>query len=85
MKHASAQTLATIAPLLAKIRVLPGMQERKPGVFYRKSRAFLHFHEEGARIYADVRLEEPDFERMPATSANEQRALFKTIKEAVSS
>jgi len=83
MKHASVETLANIAPLLRKLRILPGMQEKSTGVFYRKSKAFLHFHEEGECLYADVRLTGPDFDRMPATSAQEQRALFKTIQDAV--
>lgn len=83
MKHASVETLTAIAPLLRKIRMLPGMQEKKHGVFYRRSKAFLHFHEEGACLYADVRLKEPDFDRMPASSAQDQRVLFKTIQDAV--
>lgn len=84
MKHASAGTLAAIAPLLEKIRQLPGMQEKKTGVFYRRSKAFLHFHEDGDRLYADVRLEGSDFARMPSTSAQEQRVLYRTIEDAVS-
>ena len=31
--------------------------EKSPGVFYRSRRAFLHFHEDGDDIYADVRLD----------------------------
>lgn len=82
MKHACAETLRSIDPLLQKLRALPGMQEKKPGVFYRKSRAFLHFHEDGDCLYADVRLVEPDFKRMPVNSAREQNTLLKAIREA---
>jgi hypothetical protein len=44
MKHAGPDTLAILAPLLARIRALPGLVERTPGCFYRGSTAFLHFH-----------------------------------------
>ena len=84
MKHASVQMLDAIAPLLAQLRALPGMQEKKVGVFYRKSRAFLHFHEDGGRLYADVRLQEPDFERMPVNNVKERGALVKAIRQVAS-
>lgn len=81
MKHASAESLDMIAPFLQKIRALPGLKEKKSGVFYRKSRAFLHFHEEGGCLYADVRLEEPEFQRKRVVSVKEQNALLKAIRE----
>ena len=34
---------------------LDGLTERTPGTFYRRSRAFLHFHADPAGIFADVR------------------------------
>jgi len=54
VKHATAPALATIGPLLAEIRRRPGMVERKVGVFYRRGRAFLHFHEDAAGMFADL-------------------------------
>ena len=83
MRHASAATLGTIAPLLAQIRRLPGLKEPRPGVFYRQSRAFLHFHEDGDGIYADVRLSRPDFERLAVDTAAERRALVQRIEQAL--
>src|ERR1700728_3260770 len=44
MRHATPQDLERIAPLLHDLRTLDGLTERTPGVFYRRSRAFLHFH-----------------------------------------
>jgi hypothetical protein len=67
MKHATEQALSTMSGLLEELRALPGLRERKPGVFYYKSRAFLHFHEDGDRIYADVRLEGSEFDRLAAS------------------
>ena len=55
MKHATAETLAQIPELLEQLRAIPGLIEKGPGVFYRKGRAFLHFHEDPAGLYADVR------------------------------
>lgn len=80
MKHATAATIQQLTPLLEQIRAIPGLKEKKPGIFYRQSRAFLHFHEEGDQIYADVRLRSEDFDRFPATTVPEQAALLKAIQ-----
>jgi hypothetical protein len=55
MKHAGGGTLKELAPLLEKIRALEGPVERKPGIFYLKGIAFLHFHEDPAGLFADVK------------------------------
>ena len=55
MRHASVATLELLAPLLAPLRALPGLTEKSPGVFYRKGRAFLHFHEDPRGLFADLR------------------------------
>ena len=55
MKHATPQALAQVADLLAQLRAVPGLVEKRPGIFYRKGRAFLHFHEDPAGLFADVR------------------------------
>lgn len=83
MKHASEKTIASLAPLLEQIRVFPSLKEKKTGIFYRKSRAFLHFHEDGAQIYADVRLQEPDFQRFPVTTQDEQATFLKALQASL--
>lgn len=55
MKHAGQAALDSIEPLLTELRRLEGVRERKRGVFYRKSAAFIHFHEDPAGIFADLR------------------------------
>lgn len=55
MKHASPATLDLLAGLLEELRALPGLTERQRGVFYRRGRAFLHFHEDPAGLFADIR------------------------------
>ena len=55
MRHARPDDLNAIAPLLEKLRALPGLTEKRPGTFYRGSKAFLHFHEHEGALLADVK------------------------------
>lgn len=80
MKHAGAEALAALEPLLAELRKLPGLVERNTGTFYRGSRAFLHFHEDPAGLFADLKCGE-EWERRRASSAAERRALLRRARE----
>jgi hypothetical protein len=65
MKHAGSAALDSIEPLLARLRAVGGLKEKGRGVFYLKSRAFLHFHEDPTGLYADVRAPDgADFDRL---------------------
>jgi hypothetical protein len=76
MRHAGAGALDALAPLLAELRALPGLVERTRGVFYRKGRAFLHFHEDPKGLFADVRdAAGDDFERIDVTAPESWPAL----------
>jgi hypothetical protein len=75
MKHAGPATLDALEPLLARLRTLPGLKEKSRGIFYLKSKAFLHFHEDPAGLFADLR-EDSDFTRHEVTSAEGQDTLF---------
>lgn len=55
MKHADDRTFDAIKPVLLQLRRLDGIREKKRGLFYRKSQAFLHFHDDPRGIFADVR------------------------------
>jgi hypothetical protein len=66
-------------PLLEKLRSVPGLIEKRPGVFYRRSKAFLHFHEDPSGLYADVQFGE-DFERMRAETDAERKELMARIR-----
>ena len=69
MKHATQAALDQLEPLLAQLRTL-GLTEKSRGVFYRKSRAFLHFHEDPKGLFADIRdAAGTDFERIDVTAA----------------
>jgi hypothetical protein len=69
MKHAGEAALDQLDPLLASLRAaFPPLIEKKRGVFYLKSKAFLHFHEDPAGLFADVRdATGKDFERIDVT------------------
>lgn len=77
MKHASAAALDALEPLLAELRTLAGLTEKSRGVFYRRSRAFLHFHEDPRGLFADVRdADGRDFERFDVTEPPGRAALL---------
>jgi hypothetical protein len=73
MRHARDGDLDRVDGLLAQLRTLPGLVEKKRGVFYRKSRAFLHFHEDPKGMFADI--SDPD-ERIDVTDAAGQAELM---------
>jgi len=75
VKHAGSNAIEKLAPLLAKLRAREPLQEKRPGVFYLRSRAFIHFHEDEAGLFVDVRLRAADFERMRVTTSKEQAVL----------
>jgi len=81
MKHATAAALDRLEPFLRELRKRP-LKEKSRGAFYRGSRAFLHFHEDGVQFFADVRLKD-DFDRYPATTKAEQAALLKKVDAAL--
>jgi hypothetical protein len=59
------------------------LKEKKRGVFYLGSRAFLHFHEDPAGLFADVRLAGDEFERFDVTSGGDQRKLVARIRDVL--
>jgi hypothetical protein len=79
MKHADATTLARLAPLLAALRGIAGLRERKPGTFYRGAQAFLHFHDDAAGDFADLKVGR-EWERSRVVTQRERAALFAKAK-----
>ena len=75
MKHAGPDSLAQLGPLLDRVRALGRLTERRPGTFYLRSSAFLHFHEDPAGLFADLKTDGKAFTRLPVNSAKEQDAL----------
>lgn len=83
MRHAGSDTLDELEPLLREVRLLPGLIERKQGIFYRKSQAFLHFHEDPAGIFADVKLGGTDYTRLRVSTATERKRFLSLTRKAV--
>ena len=83
MKHASQITLAALEFLLHKLRGHPSLVERTPGSFYRKSHAYLHFHEDPPGTFADVKLNLKEFTRLRATTPQEQAHLLSLIGDSL--
>ena len=79
MRHATSEGLNQLEPLLAQLRHVPGLVEKNRGIFYRKSRAFLHFHEDPSGLHADVRFG-TEFERVRVESDSERQALLSRIR-----
>ena len=81
MKHAGAAALDRLEPLLARLRGLPALKEKARGTFYVKRLAFLHFHEDPAGLFADVRAQgAADFERVRVETEDERAALMAVVE-----
>ena len=78
MKHAGEEALDALESVLAKVRKHEWLTERKRGVFYMKSRAFLHFHEDPAGIFADLRVGE-HWTRFSVSTKSEQRVFLSKL------
>jgi hypothetical protein len=82
VKHAGASALNRIEPLLREIRNMSGFTEKRRGVFYLKSRAALHFHEDAAGLFADPRLPgDTDFERLKIDQLSDQRTPLARLRQ----
>jgi len=85
MKHASANALDGLEPLLDQVRRLPGLKERARGVFYRRGRAFLHFHEDPKGLFGDLRdSADRDFDRFDVTEDAGREALLQAARTRLS-
>lgn len=81
MKHAGEHALDQLEQLLSELRPLPGIVEKKRGVFYRKAKAFLHFHEDPRGLFADLRdIEGKDFDRFDVTGEPGRAKLIAATK-----
>lgn len=84
MKHAGEAALDDLEPLLAKLRALPRLKEKKRGTFYVGSKAFLHFHEDPEGPFADLKMAlDGDFERFRVRTALERARLVRFARRAL--
>jgi hypothetical protein len=82
MKHAGAAALDELRDLLAAVRARGGLREPRPGIFYRKGKAWLHFHEDKAGLFADLR-GGAEWERFRVSDPGEREALLAAIDRAL--
>jgi hypothetical protein len=78
MKHAGGDALDRLEPLLAQIRLLPKLREKKRGLFYLRGRSLLHFHEDPAGLFADLAWRGEDL-RLRVSEPDEQARLMETL------
>lgn len=81
MGHADADALRAVLPILRQLREIKALQEKRPGVFYARAEAFLHFHDNGGVLHAE--LKKPGgsgFDRFPLATPAEQRRLVDEAK-----
>jgi hypothetical protein len=84
VRHARGEDLDQLETLLAELRTLPGLTERSRGVFYRRSTAYLHFHQDPAGLFADLRpTGAEEFARHPVTSERQRARLFELVRRDV--
>lgn len=83
MRHATATALDRLEELLVQARALPGLRERKRGAFYRGGAGWLHFHEDPAGLFADLKID-GQFTRFPVNSAAQQAALLRRLRASLS-
>lgn len=81
MKHAGQEALDALADLLAELRKR-GVKEPRPGIFYRKGKAWLHFHEDKAGLFADIRVEQ-EWERFRVSEPAERALLLALIDRSL--
>jgi hypothetical protein len=82
MKHAGAGALDALSDLLESLRTRTPPVEKRPGTFYVKGKAFLHFHEDRAGLFADLR-DGDDWLRLPVNSPDERAKLLALVDTTI--
>jgi hypothetical protein len=83
MRHAGAAALDRLDGLLQQVRRRhPQLRERKRGAFYRGGQGWLHFHEDPARLFADLKVA-GEWMRFAVDTAAERKALLERLAETL--
>jgi hypothetical protein len=85
MAHADADAdaLQRLQPLLRQLREIKGLREMKPGIFYLKGSAFLHFHDDAGMLFGDLKRSRGGFDRYAVDTPVGQRKLLDDAKRRV--
>jgi hypothetical protein len=84
MKHAGPEALDRLEPILEEIRRLGGLKEKKRGAFYCGSNGFLHFHEDPAGFFADLKTG-GDYVRFPINTRTQTQTFLRRAAAALKS
>ncbi len=82
MQHAGAEALDRLGALLASLRARTALREKRPGIFYVKGRAFLHFHADRSGLFADLR-QRDDWVRLPVNDPDDCQALLLLVDQTL--
>ena len=81
MAHAGPEALARIQELIRQVRGIPQVREKQPGIFYLQGQAFVHFHDEGGALFADLKKASgTGFDRFPVDASPVQRKFIDEAK-----
>jgi hypothetical protein len=81
VKHAGKAALDALEPVLEVVRGagIPSLVERSPGTFYRRGVAILHFHEDEAGLFADLKTRGA-WRRTRVSTARERAAFAAAVR-----
>lgn len=83
MRHAGEAALDRLDDLLSQVRRRhPQLKERRRGAFYRGGRGWLHFHEDPAGLFADLKID-GEWVRFPVNAAAERAALLRRLEKTL--
>jgi hypothetical protein len=83
MRHAGEAALDRLEGLLLEVRRRhPQLKERKRGAFYRGGQGWLHFHEDPAGLFADLK-SGAEWTRLPVNVEAERAALLRRLKQTL--
>jgi hypothetical protein len=83
MKHAGKEALSKLQTVLEDLRGHSILRERTPGSFYLRSSGFVHFHEDPAGLFGDLKEDLVSFTRHRVTSRTEQRQFLERVRRTL--
>ena len=83
MKHVGKDAPAILVPVLKTLRERDALIERTPASFYLRSKAFVHFHEDAAGLFADLKEDLVSFTRYRVSTRTEQRAFLARVERCL--
>lgn len=83
MRHATDAALDMLDDLLSAIRKRhPALRERKRGAFYKGGQGWLHFHEDPAGLFADLKID-GSFVRFRVSTKLEHQHFVRRLGESL--